>query len=248
MNCIEYGKEHREVILLLHGGGLSWWNYRRQAEALAATHHVVLPILDGHAGAEHAFSSIEETAARIIALIDERFGGSVALLGGLSLGAQVALEMLAQRKDICRHALIESACVIPSALTHAMVAPAFASCYGLISKRWFARLQFRSLRIDDALFEDYYQATCGISRESLIAFTQASALYAPKATLTESHADVHLYVGERESRTMHRSAALLHATLPHSTLCTLPGLYHGQFSLNTPDAYIAALRSILTNT
>ena len=159
MNCIEYGKEHREVILLMHGGGLSWWNYRRQAEALSATHHVVLPILDGHAGAEHAFSSIEETAARLIALIDERFGGSVALLGGLSLGAQVALEMLAQRKDICRHALIESACVIPSALTHAMVAPAFASCYGLISKRWFSRLQFRSLRMDAALFEDYYQAT-----------------------------------------------------------------------------------------
>lgn len=28
----EYGTEHKETILLLHGGGLSWWNFRDAAE------------------------------------------------------------------------------------------------------------------------------------------------------------------------------------------------------------------------
>ena len=247
MNCIEYGTEHRKVILLLHGGGLSHWNYRKQAQLLAAKYHVVLPILDGHAGADHPFTSIEENAARLIRYIDEHFGGSVQLLGGLSLGAQVALEMLSQRRDICRCALIESACVIPSPLTHALIAPAFGSCYGLIAKRWFAQLQFRSLRMENSLFEDYYTATCGISRENLIAFTQANAVYAPKPSLADSTADVHLFVGEKESRVMHRSASLLHAMLPHSTLTTLPSLHHGHFSLNHPDAYADEVLRILSN-
>ena len=32
MNYVEYGKENSDVIILLHGGGLSWWNYKEVAE------------------------------------------------------------------------------------------------------------------------------------------------------------------------------------------------------------------------
>ena len=38
------------TAVLLHGGGLSWWNYRAVADLLAANgYRVVLPVLDGHA-------------------------------------------------------------------------------------------------------------------------------------------------------------------------------------------------------
>ena len=132
MNYKEYGTENNDVILLLHGGGLSWWNYREVAEELSSIFRVVLPILDGHTESADDFTSIEDNAARIIRFIEEQFGGSVLLIGGLSLGAQVALEILSQKKDICRYALIESALVIPSKITHVMIKPAFGSCYGLI--------------------------------------------------------------------------------------------------------------------
>ena len=49
MTVIEYGQQNDHVILLLHGGGLSWWNYREAAKILSAQYHVVLPVLDGHA-------------------------------------------------------------------------------------------------------------------------------------------------------------------------------------------------------
>ena len=66
----EYGTEHKETILLLHGGGLSWWNYRDAAELLQDEYHVILPILDGHAGSDRSFTSIEENASEIIGFID----------------------------------------------------------------------------------------------------------------------------------------------------------------------------------
>ena len=39
MNYIEFGKENRAVIVLLHGGGLSWWNYKEAAEMLKKDYH-----------------------------------------------------------------------------------------------------------------------------------------------------------------------------------------------------------------
>ena len=197
MRFIEYGKENKDVIMLLHGGGLSWWNYREVAELLQTDFRVILPILDGHSGGDSDFTTIEDNADRIISFIDENFGGSVLLLGGLSLGGQVLLEILSRKKDICRFAIVESALVIPSKLTHSMIAPAFGSCYGLIKYRWFSKLQFDSYRLKPKLFEDYYKDTCGISKENMISFLQANALYSVKPSLSESEAKAYVFVGEK---------------------------------------------------
>ena len=52
MRYVEYGNQNTETVILLHGGGLSWWNYRDAAQLLSDRFHVVLPILDGHAGSD----------------------------------------------------------------------------------------------------------------------------------------------------------------------------------------------------
>ncbi len=39
---MEFGQQNPDVIMLLHGGGLSWWNYREVAKRLAERYHVVL--------------------------------------------------------------------------------------------------------------------------------------------------------------------------------------------------------------
>ena len=233
MTVIEYGKQNKDVALLLHGGGLSWWNYRNAAEILSEDFHVVLPVLDGHGGEK--FTSIEDNAARILSYIDENFGGQVAVLGGLSLGGQIALEMLAQRPDICRSALIESALVKPSKLTRALIGPTFAMSYGLIKQQWFARWQASYLGIPKTLFEDYYRDTCAISKENLIAFMRANCGYALKPM--ETTARVKIVAGSREQGSILESAKMIHRAIPGSELAILPGLRHGELSLNHPAWY-----------
>ena len=63
MQFHEYGADQKETILLLHGGGLSWWNYREAAEKLQGEYRVILPILDGHAGSDRPFTTIEDNAS-----------------------------------------------------------------------------------------------------------------------------------------------------------------------------------------
>lgn len=244
---MEYGRENDNIILLLHGGGLSWWNYDQAAKSLQQDYRIILPILDGHAKSDKSFTSIENNAAEIIAFVDENFGGQVFLIGGLSLGGQILLEILSQRSDICQYAIVESALVVPSKLTHAMIRPAFGSCYGLIRQNWFSKLQFRSLKIRSDLFDCYFRDTCAISKQDMISFMEANSLYALKEPIKNCSAKVHVLIGEKEKRVMRKSAEIIHKAIPDSTLQILPGLYHGEFSINHGNVYADKIREIVGN-
>ena len=244
MQFHEYGADQKETILLLHGGGLSWWNYRESAEKLQEEFHMILPILDGHAGSDRPFTTIEDNAAEILSFIDERLGGSVLLIGGLSLGGQILLEMLSQRANLCSYALVESAAVLPSGLANALIVPAFGASFALIRNRAFSKLQFKSLHIKPELFEDYYRDTCQIRKQDMIAFMKANTSYALKDSFRDTAAKVHVAVGERETGGMLRSAEAICHALPSARLHCLPGLRHGEFSINHADRYADAVRQI----
>lgn len=241
MKVVEVGQENQDVIVLLHGGGLSWWQYQSQMELLCKNYHVVVPILDGHAGSNADFVSIEASAKQLLACIDKEYGGSVLLIAGLSLGGQILLEMLSLRKDICQYAIVESAAIIPDKLTAGLVAPLFSMSFPLIKKKWFAKMQFRYLGIRADLFEHYYEDTVKLSKQNLIAFTKASSLYQAKPRLKESSARVRIIVGEKEAKRMLASARYLHDFLPDSRLEIKAGLAHGQYAINQPDLYVKEL-------
>ena len=241
MRIREFGTDNKETMIFLHGGGLSWWNYRREAELLSSDFHIVLPILDGHADSDRPFTSIEDNASEIIRFIDENYNGSVLLIGGLSLGAQILLEILSQRTDICRYAVVESASVIPSKITNALIGPSIALSYGLINKRWFSKMQFRALHMQESLFEDYFSDTSKISKSNMVAMLKASTVYQAKPELQNCNANVRIVVGGKEQGKMIRSAELLHNMIQGSCLEIKDSLYHGEYSINNPESYIREL-------
>ena len=240
----EFGKQNKDVVILLHGGGLSWWNYRDAAELLVQQYHIVIPVLDGHAESDAPFTSIEENAARLIAYIDDRFGGQVLAIGGLSLGGQILVEMLSQRANICRYALIESALVKPMKLTGALIAPTFGVSYGLIKQKWFSKMQFAYLRIEKTLFDDYYRDTCKISKENMIAFMKANCTYSIKPALSGTKAGVLIVAGAEEQKNIRDSAELLCKAIPGSRKLLLKGFYHGDLSINHPQQYAQMLEAL----
>lgn len=87
MKFHEFGDKNFLHILLIHGGGNSWWNYLRQARMLSDEYHVILPTLDGH-GEEYQrdYISTEYSAQIIMDYIKDNCGGKLFALGGVSLG------------------------------------------------------------------------------------------------------------------------------------------------------------------
>lgn len=245
MKKVEYGKDNQDVILLLHGGGLSWWNYKEVAERLADRFHIVMPILNGHSGSGVPFTSIEDNAREIISYIDKNFGGHVLLIGGLSLGGQVLIEMLSQRKNICSFAIIESALALPMKLTAALIKPAYAMCYPLVKKMWFAKLQFRALHIKAELFENYYTDTTNITKENMIAFLMANSNYSMKETLAVCEAKALVLAGSKEPSVIKKSAQKISDCLPMARLEVMQNYYHGDISINHSEQYEEKLLQLI---
>ena len=245
MNYKEYGKQNKDIIILLHGGGLSWWSYREEAEMLQNDFHIIIPILDGHSGSDRNFTTIESNAEEIIDFIDENCDGSVLLMGGLSLGGQILLEILSKRGHICKCAIIESALVIPSKITYSMIKPASGSCYGLIRYKLFSKLQYKSLKIKKTLFDDYYKDTCGITKQNLIAFLQANSLYSIKDSIRDCSANVRILVGENENGKMINSAKIINRIIQGSSMRITEKMYHGEFSVNHANDYIKEVDMLL---
>ena len=234
---MEFGKQNPNVIMLLHGGGLSWWNYREAAQLLAEQYHVVLPVLDGHADSDAPFTTIEDNAARLISYIDTHFGGQILTIGGLSLGGQIVVEMLSQRPSICQYAMIESTLVKPMKMTAALIGPTFGMSYGLIKQKWFAKLQADYLGIPKVLFDDYYRDTCKIRKADMIAFLKANSIYNIKPSLSQTTAKVKIVAGAKEQKNIRDSAELLHQAIPESSMEIFSGLRHGDLSINHPQNY-----------
>ncbi len=245
MKVKEYGDRNKETIMLLHGGGLSWWNYREVAEKLQNKYHIILPILDGHSDSDRSFTSIEDNAQEIIDYINNNYGGHIHLIGGLSLGAQILLEILSRKKDICNYAIIESALAIPMNITHKLIKLTFSISYGLISKKWFSKLQFNSLKIKKELFDEYYRDTCKIAKEDMIAFMEANSKYEIKCSLQDTDAKVVVVVGNKEKTIMKKSAQKIHQTISGSEFLILQNYYHGDFSINHSQEYVDMVDKIV---
>ena len=240
----EYGKSNKDIIILLHGGGLSWWNYEEVSEILKSNYHVILPILDGHSGSDRDFTSIESNANEIIEYIDNNYNGNVKLIGGLSLGAQILLDILSKRDNICEYTIIESALVCPMKMTNILIESSINMSYGLINKKWFSKLQFKSLKIKEELFDKYYIDSSNITKNNMISFLKANSNYHLKNIKTNKSKSI-VIVGSKERPIMIKSAKIIHDELINSELEILSGYYHGDLSINHPNEYAEKVKKLI---
>lgn len=242
----ETGHPGAPVVILLHGGGLSWWSWEQVTRRLKSEYRVVMPAIDGHGedGAE-TFLSIEDSALKLISYIDEHCDGSVSALCGLSLGAQIALEVLGRRPDITSCAIIESALVYPMRVMTPVSIFLDKLAYPLMRKRWFARAQAKTLCLPEELFERYYADSLQMSRQTLINITKSNGTYEIKPSLAQTSAKICIAVGQKEIPIMKRSARTLHEVVMGSILHIAGGMKHGELSLTHPDEYVDLLSQVM---
>jgi pimeloyl-ACP methyl ester carboxylesterase len=227
------------TIILLHGGGLSWWSLEPVIRLLKERFHIVTPIIDGHGeDAYETFISIEDSAQKLIKYIDDQYNGKVFAIGGLSIGAQIVTEVLSSREDIAEYAIIESALVYPIKGTSFMTVPVYQLFYGLIKMRWFSRMQAKTLCIPDNMFDLYYNESIKMTKQSLINITLSNGNYELKHSISSTKAKVMIMVGGKEIGIMRKSAKRLNEVIAGSELNILPNMGHGEISLLHPEIYV----------
>ncbi|MDF2988720.1 MAG: alpha/beta fold family hydrolase [Eubacterium sp.] len=242
----EFGDCRLPVIILLHGGGLSWWSWQKQIEELQKKYYIVTPIIDGHGeDCKTEFTSIEKAAGKIIDYIKDKHYGRVYAICGLSIGAQIVVEVLARERNISEYAVVESALLYPLKISVALAVPAYNLFFGLIKKRWYAKLQAKALMVPELLFENYYNDSIRMSKESLINMTKSNGSYTVPEGMSNTAARTLILVGEKELPIMKKSAMYLNTIVEGSKLKIIEKSRHGEISLSNPEKYLEILQQFL---
>jgi pimeloyl-ACP methyl ester carboxylesterase len=235
----EYGEKMAPAVMLLHGGGLSYWMWKAQIEAFKSNYRVIVAVIDGHGEASGTpFVSIRKSAAEAIEYIGASTDGKLFSLCGLSLGAQIAIEILSRKSEIAQKAIIESALVIPQKWINKGVSASVKMSYPLIKRRWFAKLQAAQLKIPDNMFEDYFRGSAAMGRDSLIRMLTENSSYKLPENFRKMQAQILVLCGGRERPCMKESARLIASATTNAFFRELPGFAHGEMTLNHPEQYI----------
>ena len=96
MKYLEFGKENKELMVLLHGGGTSYLGVLPAARKIAKHYHVVLLAYDGFNPSEPKteFKSLSYEAHCLEDYIIENYDGKVDILYGLSYGCRTLMQIL----------------------------------------------------------------------------------------------------------------------------------------------------------
>jgi pimeloyl-ACP methyl ester carboxylesterase len=232
----EYGDKNAPLMLLLHGGGVSGWMWDSQIQYF--THyHCIVPNLPEH-GLNHDESnfSIKDSAEDLIKLIEEKSVENKVILIGFSLGSQVALQMLSMKPELIDFAIINSALVRPNSLIKRWIRPVIKISYPLIKKRWFAKLQAKTVYVGEDYFEKYYQESCQIKPETLVRVLEENMSFEIPKNLGKAKAQILVTVGEKEKAVMKKSAKDIVDANSNCKGVLIPNMGHG-VSLAMPDFF-----------
>lgn len=241
-----FGPKQAESILFLHGGGMSGWMWEDQVEVFKKEYHCIVPDLPGH-GRNIASSpfSITESAKEIATVIQNHTSEKKAHIVGLSLGAQVALQLIATSPELVDRALINSALVRPFAINK-MTTLMLKMTLPLARSRSFARIQAKSLGIPERHFEAYFKDSREISPDTFIEVMKENASFGLPSGLKEAKTMALILVGEKEKKIMHRSAQDVVNTMPHGQGYVIEEVGHA-FNLEDPERFNRILHAWLQN-
>lgn len=253
MKFHELGEKTNPHIMLIHGGGNSWWNYLRQARVLSEHYHVILPTLDGH-GEEYAtnYQSTEDSAEKLINYIDANCAGHLCLLCGVSLGGQIVIEMLSIRKDITKKAIIDGCICYPQPKMAKICILSIRFFHKMMFGRTACQLQLSMLRLLPKMrfseeLEKYYIQDMPLLRKETLYTIYHTYMeeYCLKESVCQTTAQVMYWYGSKEMKCVKKSALLFQNLVPSCKIYEAKGYNHGYLAIYLPEEWLKLVTSFL---
>jgi len=103
----EYGKQNRDVILIMHGMMQDWHSLYRLLKPLEKQYHLIIPAMDGFYDGSNTFTSFSDQCRQIEEYIISHFNGEILGVYGLSQGAALMTELLARNNIQIQYAVLD---------------------------------------------------------------------------------------------------------------------------------------------
>jgi pimeloyl-ACP methyl ester carboxylesterase len=237
----ESGSPGSPTVVLLHGGGLGAWSWRRHLGMLAPAFHCLAPELPGHGADGGTPFTFERGIDQVARLIQDRATGGVAHLAGLSLGGQLALAVAARHRSLVDRVIVTGANVsgIPFARAALWITRPFL---GLKNSAAIARLSARQMHVPADETADFIAASRAVTYRSLAAIVLESAAFRVPPGLDGFDRAVLILAGQKELRLVLGSADRLRAVLPNAEVRIVPDQDHA-WPLQDPALFADTVRA-----
>lgn len=244
----ESGKENPETIIFLHGGGMAGWIWDEQVKAFP-DYHCLIPDLPEHGqSAEVKPFSIEGAAEMVVDLIRTRAHNGKAHLVGLSLGAQIIIQILATHSEAVDHALISGTLIrgIPHEDVLLKLLDYTFKVYEPVKDTdFFIKANMRTYNISKSYFHKFKEATLQIKADSLHRILHENMFFKLPSGLEKAKVPVLVMMGEKDYKVIKESARDLVKVLPNSSANIIPKVGH-VWNMESPILFNHVLRNFIT--
>lgn len=238
----ESGPKTAPTIVFLHGGGVSGWMWTPQVQVLSSEYHCLVPDLPEHGGSRDMQPFTMVNAADGVAeLIRCRAHSGQAHVVGLSLGAQVLVQLLSGNSRLVDHAVVSSALLRP--VPGMSLAPPLVRLFDPMKNFHFMiRANMKATHVPTKYFQQFREDTRRQTPSSLRHLLDANASFRLPETLTGVTSPVLVVVGEKEYKVMKESAADLVRVIPNARGYLAQNLPH-MWNLERPELYTEMVRA-----
>lgn len=224
LHVAEHGAGEPTCVLWLHGALVAGWMWDAQVAALPGYHHLVPDLPGVGRSAAAGTTGVDGLATAMLELIDQRAENKPVHVVGLSLGAVVALRLLAQAPHRCTSAILSGPLARPVTGPLVIMQHLLLALYGRAAG---ARVVARALGLPEdvrAAFLETARATPPETYRQLLPELYARPL--PAQALDTIDIPILLVTGSRDTRITCNSVRDLLATLPAAQAYWADGLGH----------------------
>lgn len=246
--CKETGKDKYETIIFLHEINMAGWMWDGQIKALN-DYHCLIPDLPEHGCSNeiHPFT-INKSAELIIDLIKNNAHNEKAHLVGISLGAQIILQILNKAPEVADHVLISGTPVNCTKPTEN-----FLKLFNYLMKVYIPVKNdnliigsyIRSYSIPKNLIKKFKESNYLINEESAERIIREHLLFQMPLNLEKVEIPVLVMAGEKDYQFIKESTRKLIYTLPTSESYLAPKVGH-MWNIENKELFNQILRSWIT--
>lgn len=243
----ETGSENDETIIFLHGGAMAGWIWDWQADSFK-DYHCIIPDLPEHGlSIEVKPFTIINTADLVIDIINKMGHNGKAHLVGISLGAQIIVQILSKSPELVDHAFISGTLTrrIPQTETLLKLLDYTFRAYEPVKDtNFFIKANMRTYNMPKTFFEKFKESTHLVKADALERIIRENMLFKLPDRLEMVESPVLVMTGEKDYKIIKESAADLINALPISEGYTAPGVGH-VWNLENPKLFNQTLRGFI---
>jgi pimeloyl-ACP methyl ester carboxylesterase len=245
----ETGTKNAETIIFLHGSAMAGWIWDEQVKEFD-DYHCIVPDLPEHGKSiDIKPFTINESAEMIADIIRNHTCNGKAHLVGISLGAQIIVQILSKNPELIDHAIISGTLLQKTSPTESLLElfDYLIDVYKPVKDTdFFIKANMRTYNMPKILFYKFRESTLLIKHDALNRVLKENMIFERPDGLEKIDVPVLVMTGEKDYEIIKESANDLLKALPVSEGYVAKKLGH-IWNLEDPIRFNSVLRRWIAN-